>query len=185
MHSIEPYYNWRHLYIAEEDEQSPFFGHQYSEFEFSNTIYNYYIHPQWDEIGSRTLYIKIIYADYDLNMAIIELIGEWNDVIENDIETLKRTIIEHLIAKKIYKFIFIGENILTFHGHGNDYYEEWYEEINSYGGWITFVNFLPQTIQDFKQEKIHHYIHFIEIENWRTIQPEHLFQTIDNTILNF
>lgn len=24
MHGIEPFYNWRHLYIASEDNQSPF-----------------------------------------------------------------------------------------------------------------------------------------------------------------
>ena len=49
MQDIEPYYNWRHLYVAEEDESSPFFGRTYSEFEYSMTLYNYYIHPQWDE----------------------------------------------------------------------------------------------------------------------------------------
>ena len=55
MQDIEPYYNWRHLYTAEEDPQSPFYGRIYSEFEFTHTVYNYYIHPQWDEFGSRTL----------------------------------------------------------------------------------------------------------------------------------
>lgn len=117
-------------------------------------------------------------------MAFIELIGEWNDIIENDIETLKGTIIEHLISKKIYKFIFIGENVLTYHGDRNDYYAEWFEDVNEFGGWISFINFSEHTIQDFKQENIHHFVHFFEIENWRTIQPELLFQTIDNMILN-
>ncbi len=51
MHEIEPFYNWRHIYVSEEDERSPFYGRVYSEFEFSQTIYNYYIHPQWDEFG--------------------------------------------------------------------------------------------------------------------------------------
>ena len=65
MHDIEPFYNWRHLYVSEEDERSPFYGRIYSEFEFTQTIYNYYIHPQWDEFGSRTLYMKVLLADYD------------------------------------------------------------------------------------------------------------------------
>ena len=82
MHDIEPYYHWRHLYTAEADPRSIFFGRTYSEFEFSQTVYNYYIHPQWDEFGSKTLYLKILYADYDSKFAIIELIGEWNDAIE-------------------------------------------------------------------------------------------------------
>ena len=59
MHEIEPFYNWRHIYIAEEDPKSPFYKRTYSEFEYSQTVYNYYIHPQWDDFGSKTLYIKI------------------------------------------------------------------------------------------------------------------------------
>ena len=51
-----------------------------SEFEYSNTVYNYYIHPQWDDIGSGTLYMKELYADYENGFAILEFIGEWNDV---------------------------------------------------------------------------------------------------------
>ena len=90
MQDIEPYYNWRHLYTAEEDKRSPFYGRQYSEFEYSLTLYNYYIHPQWDDFGSRTLYMKLLYADYDQQFAILELLGEWNDAIENDIMTLRR-----------------------------------------------------------------------------------------------
>ena len=35
LQDIEPYYNWRHLYAAEEDKLSPFYGRTYSEFEFS------------------------------------------------------------------------------------------------------------------------------------------------------
>jgi len=59
MHNLEPFYNWRHIYVSEEDPLSPFYGRSYSEFEFSHTVYNYYIHPQWDDFGSRTLYLKI------------------------------------------------------------------------------------------------------------------------------
>ena len=66
MQDIEPYYQWRELYIASEDELSPFHGVVYSEFEFSNTVYNYFIHPQWDDFGSNTLYLKIIFVDYDV-----------------------------------------------------------------------------------------------------------------------
>ena len=81
MHDIEPYYSWRHLYIASEDKKSPFFGRQYSEFEFTHAVYNYLIHPQWDEMGSATLYLKVLYANYETGFAVIELIGEWNDAI--------------------------------------------------------------------------------------------------------
>ena len=65
MQDIEPYYNWRHMYVAEEDMRSPFHGRTYSEFEYSQTLYNFYIHPQWDDFGSRTLYLKILFVEYD------------------------------------------------------------------------------------------------------------------------
>ena len=124
MHDIEPYYNWRHLYTAEEDSKSPFFGRTYSEFEFTQTVYNYYIHPQWDDIGSQTLYLKVLYADYEIGFAVIELIGEWNDAIENDIMTLKRELIDKMVFQGISKFIMIGENVLNFHSSDECYYEE-------------------------------------------------------------
>ena len=184
MHTIEPYYNWRHLYTAEEDELSPFYGREYSEFEFSNTVYNYYIHPQWDDIDSRTLYIKILFVDYDYNFAIIELMGEWNDAIENDIQTLKRNIIDLLIARHIYKFILIGENILNFHSDDDSYYEEWYDDIKEEGGWIAAMNIPDQTQHDFKKARITNYISFLEDEKWRTFNPMHFFEKIDNEMID-
>jgi len=183
MHEIEPYYNWRHLYTAEEDEQSPFFGKEHSEFEFSNTVYNYFIHPQWDEFGSRTLYLKVLYADYDFNFAIIEMIGEWNDAIENDIMQLKRSLIDFMIAKKIYKFILITENVLNFHSSDADYYEEWYDDIKDEGGWIVSINMPEQTQYDFRRSRLDRYVRQMENYNWRTFQPLHFFQLIDNKML--
>ena len=99
MHDIEPYYKWRERYIAAEDDQSPFFGQQYDEFQYSNKIYNYFIHPQWDEFGSATLYAKVLMADYDEHYAIIEFIGEWNDCLTNDIMHLKRNVIDAMIRQ--------------------------------------------------------------------------------------
>ena len=122
MHHIEPYFSWQHLYSASDDNLSPFYGREYSEFEYSTTIYNHYIHPQWDDIGSPTLFIKILFADYNEGFAIIELFGEWNDCINNDIMFLKRDIADQLILHGINKFILIGENILNFHSSDDCYY---------------------------------------------------------------
>lgn len=183
MHDIEPYYNWRHLYTAEEDELSPFYGREYSEFEFSNTVYNYYIHPQWDEFGSRTLYLKVLYADYDLNFVIIEMLGEWNDAVENDIMQLKRSIIDPMLAKGIDKFILITENVLNFHSSDSEYYEEWYEDIKDDGGWIVSINMPEATKYDFHVSHIDRYIRQLESDNWRTFNPQHFFQLIDNRML--
>ena len=179
---IEPYYNWRHIYVSEEDERSPFYGRIYSEFEFSQTVYNYYIHPQWDEFGSRTLYLKVLLADYDEQYAIIELIGEWNDAIENDIMSLKRKVLEKFMEQKIYKFILIGENVLNFHSDTRDYYEELHEELIDENGWIVCLNIPEQTQYDFRQAKLNRYLELMELENWRTYKPFHLFKKINNEL---
>ena len=154
MHDIEPFFNWRHIYVAEEDTSSPFFGRTYSEFEYSQTVYNYYIHPQWDDFGSRTLYLKIIYVDYELNFAIIEMIGEWNDAIENDIMELKREIFDLLYTLKIYKYILIAENVLNFHSSDKEYYQEWYEELSEVNGWAVILNMPEATKHDFKKKNL-------------------------------
>jgi len=182
MHDIEPFYNWRHIYISEEDERSPFYGRVYSEFEFSQTIYNYYIHPQWDDFGSRTLYMKVLMADYEEHYAIIELIGEWNDAIENDIMELKREVMDVFFGEGLNKFILITENVLNFHSGDKDYYEEWYDEVSDVEGWIACVNMPEQTQHDFRKAKLNRYIELEEIENWRIYKPFHLFKKIDEQI---
>lgn len=182
MHDIEPFFNWRHLYTAEEDARSPFFGRTYSEFEYSQAVYNYYIHPQWDEFGSRTLYMKILYVDYELQFAIMELIGEWNDAIENDIMTLKRDVIDKLEEEKITKFILIAENVLNFHSGDKDYYQEWFEEITDENGWAVLLNMPDASQYDFRKKKLHYFIELMDLPDWRTYKPEHLFRMIDDRI---
>ena len=183
MQDIEPFYNWRHIYIAEEDPKSPFFGRKYSEFEYSQTVYNYYIHPQWDDFGSRTLYLKIIYADYELHFAIIELLGEWNDAIENDIMELKREVMDLLYKQGIYKYILIAENVLNFHSSDKEYYQEWYEEISEENGWIVALNMPEATQQDFRKKKLNYFIELIELPEWRVYKPYHLFRKIDDELM--
>ena len=183
MHVIEPYYNWRHIYTAEEDQRSPFYGREYSEFQFTQTIYNYYIHPQWDDFGSSTLYLKILFTDYELGFAIIELIGEWNDAIENDIMTLKREVIDRLIANDIRKFILVGENILNFHSSDDCYYEEWYEDVVEDGGWMVILGLPEQSRYDFTRAGVDRYLMIIEIEEWRTYSAVNLFTRVDNQVI--
>ncbi len=183
MHEIEPFFNWRHLYVADEDKRSPFYGRVYSEFEFSQTVYNYYIHPQWDEFGSRTLYMKILFADYDQHFVIIELIGEWNDAIENDIMILKRDVVDKLEEEGITKYILITENVLNFHSGDKDYYTEWFDEITDANGWMVALNMPVATQHDFRKKKLNYFIELMEIPNWRVFKPEHLFQKINDEIM--
>ena len=185
MQDIEPFYNWRHLYVAEEDKRSPFYGRNYSEFEFTNTVYNYYIHPQWDEFGSKTLYMKILFVDYEQNYAIIELIGEWNDAIENDIMTLRRDVTDELYSKGIHKFILIAENVLNFHSSDDSYYEEWNEQVADNGGWVVVLNMPEQSQHDFKRTRLTNYAPLIDIPQWRTMKPDVLFQYVDNWMIKY
>ncbi|MBK7097408.1 MAG: hypothetical protein IPH58_02365 [Sphingobacteriales bacterium] len=182
MHDIEPFYNWQHIYVSEEDERSPFYGIEHSEFEYTDTVYNFYIHPQWDYFGSRTLYLKVLMADYEEHFAIIEMIGEWNDAVENDIMTIKREVIENFMDQGIYKYILIAENVLNFHSGDIDYYEELHEELSDENGWIVCLNMPEQTQYDFRKAKLNQFIELKEIENWRAYKPYHLYKRIDNEI---
>ncbi|MFP5471761.1 MAG: hypothetical protein ACLGGV_09205, partial [Bacteroidia bacterium] len=155
MQDLEPYYHWRNLYTAEEDPRSPFFEKEYSEFFYTDKIYNHYIHPQWDSIGSSTLFLKLLYTDYEDGFAIIELIGEWNDLLYNDIMFLKRDFIDFLTHEGISKFILIGENILNFHSSDECYYEEWYEDVED--GWIALLNFRTHVLEDLRRSNIDSY----------------------------
>ncbi|MBX7181123.1 MAG: hypothetical protein K1X82_03335 [Bacteroidia bacterium] len=182
MHDIEPFYHWDSHYSAESDPFSPFYQVEHSELYFTNTVYNYYIHPQWENFGSSTLYLKILYADYtDSNAAIIELIGEWNDALHNDIMYLKREIVDHFSSRGINHFILIGENVLNFHSSDDEYYQEWMEDVED--GWIVFLNFREHVIREMKLSRIHHCVELVEEEfNWRKYQPLELIHQINSFI---
>jgi len=183
MHDIEPFYNWRHLYIASEDERSPFFGREYSEFFFSSSIYNYFIHPQWDGFGSATLYLKILYVNYEEKFCIIELLGEWNDCLYNDIMYLKRNVVEYLEEQGITKFILIGENVLNFHHDDDSYYQEWFDEIED--GWIACVNFRDHVVNEFEEASLDYYLAMGGKLNelpWRTSEPLKVYQAVERVL---
>jgi hypothetical protein len=180
---LEPYYRWRDLYRSEDDDLSPFFEREYSEFEYTHTIYNYAIHPQWDEFGSPTLYIKILFVDYDKTFAVLEMMGEWNDAITNDIMFLKRNVIEALVENGITKFILIGENVLNFHASDDSYYEEWFQDIED--GWIAAINFQEHVLEEFRKSNIDYYLNFGgELDNmiWRKFSPMQLYSQIQHTM---
>lgn len=187
MHDIEPFYRWRDLYIASEDERSPFYQREYNEFYFTKQIYNYYIHPQWDEFGSNTLYLKLLFADYEEGSAILELIGEWNDCLHNDIMYLKRNLIEPMMEAGISRFALICENVLNFHGSDDCYYEEWAEEVRDNDGWICFVNTLNHVSDEMHTTRLQYYVHFgpgFDDVNWRPMTPQVFIHSLDNAIRN-
>lgn len=184
MHTIEPYFFWASLYDASLDERSPLYGRRYHDSLCTNTVYNYYIHPQWDEIGSNTLYIKILYASYELRFCVIELMGEWNDCLYNDIMYLKRNIAEHMIDEGINKFILIGENVLNYHAAENDYYQEWCEDVED--GWIAVLNLREHVIKEFETIFVGTYLAMggrLNHLNWRPLSPEQLFDEVEKRLV--
>jgi hypothetical protein len=184
MHEIEPFYNWEKYYSSADDEKSPFYGAEYNITHYTNDIYGYYIHPLWDFIGSETLYIKVLFADYDKRFAVIELFGEWNDTLHNDIMHLKRNVIDLMVREHINKFILIGENVLNFHGSDDCYYEEWFEDVED--GWIAAVNFREFVFDEWKKYNLDSYINYggtMEVDEWRTMSPLVFFERISKQIL--
>ncbi|MVM33002.1 hypothetical protein GO755_23375 [Spirosoma sp. HMF4905] len=184
MQDIEPFYGWEKYYTASEDEQSPFYEREYNMQQYENTIYGYYIHPLWDDIGSETLYCKILFANYDRQYVVIELFGEWNDTLHNDIMYLKRQVIDPLVQEGIKYFILISENILNFHGSDDSYYEEWFEDVED--GWIAAIH-SPEFIErEWKKYHLDYYINFggtLDIANWRTLKPANLFELVNSLII--
>ena len=187
MHTIEPYYAWRNHYVACDDLRSPFFERIYNEMSYHMKIYDHYIHPQWDNIGSTTLFIKILWVDYEEESAIIELFGEWNDCLHNDIMILKRDIIDCLQNKGICKFILIGENVLNFHYSDDSYYEEWFEEVTDRDGWIALLNFNKHVLDNmFNIDLDSYFVMGGELSefSWRTYAPDQLVNKIRDSVEN-
>lgn len=182
MHDLEPHYKWKDEYDSVKDKDSPFYGRVYSEFTFTQKVYNYFIHPQWDEFGSQTLYTKILFVDYEKRFAIIEFIGEWNDCLYNDVMFLKREIIDSLVDSGITKFVLICENVMNFHGSDDAYYEEWYDDIKEEGGWITFLNLLDHVEEEMANVRLQNYVNFGGIYqdfNWRKHKPKNIIQLLE------
>lgn len=178
MHEIEPFYRWENYYVACEDELSPFFGRTYTDY-CIDSIYGYYIHPFWDNIGSETLYVKLLFVDYERKFAIIELFGEWNDTLHNDVMHFKRTLIDVLLKRNINQFVLIGENIFNFHGSDELYYEEWFDDVEE--GWICALNFRAFVQTEWKKYRLDYYLNFggeLDLVNWRTLSPHQLYQWV-------
>lgn len=183
MHQIEPYHNWTKYYDSALDDRLPFFGKEYNYEVYSETIYGYYIDPAWDSVGSETLYVKVLYTDYNLQFTVIELIGEWNDAINNDIMTLKRNLLEFFTKEGIKKFILIGENVMNFHGSDDAYYEEWFDDVED--GWIAAVSFPDFVLEEMEKFRIDQYVNMggtLQIDNWRTMLPLNFFDIVDKLI---
>jgi hypothetical protein len=95
---------------------------------------------------------------------------------------LKRDVIDKFEVEGINKFILIAENVLNFHSGDKDYYEEWYEEVSDENGWIVCLNMPESTQYDFKKSRINYFVELMDLGNWRTYKPFHLFKKIDGEL---
>ena len=184
MHNLEPFYGWRDFYRAEDDDKSPFYEKEYNEFEFSEVIYNHYIHPQWDSIESDTLFAKIIYVNYDSGMAMVELIGEWNDAISNDIELLIANLLDFLINEGVNKIILLGTYVLNYHAGENDYYLDLLDKLE--GGWLKYLEFSEPVLNEMRANGVLDYLSPVNLQsiNWRIKQPEAILNEVNLMELN-
>jgi hypothetical protein len=124
-----------------------------------------------------------LFVDYELGYCIIELLGEWNDAIENDIMTLRRDITDIMFRQGISKYIIIAENVLNFHSSDDSYYEDWYEQLEDVGGWVAILDMPSQSQYDFKNARLTNYITLLDFPQWRTLKPELVFEQIDDIII--
>ena len=184
MHNIEPFYLWRDLYSSAQDPNALNYNQEYSEFHYTHKVYNYLLHPQWDDFGSETLFYKLLFADYDEGFCIIELIGEWNDAINNDIMQLKVELIDHLISCGIQNFAIILENVLNYHGDSDDYYQEWKDDIEVA---IYFINALPHVLSELDHYHLKYSVNFgdhLNDINWRSTKPYELLELLETRYLD-
>lgn len=185
MQDIEPFQRWEQYYNADEDERSPFYGEASNYQVYEHDIYGYYIHPDWRFIGSETLYMKLQFVDYDNGYAVLEMFGEWNDTLHNDVMHLKRNVVDLMVTEGITKYVLLGENVLNFHGGDDDYYQEWFEEVED--GWIAAVNFREHVESEMSRYRLDYYVNFggelSEMENWRTLTPIRFCEVVNGLIV--
>ena len=181
--NVEPFYGWLHLYNHEVDVRSPFHEVEHSLFEYNRKIYTFNANPLWDEIESESLLVKILYADYERGYTIIELLGEWNDLFENDFKLLCENCLTYMIDSGINKFILICENVFNVYLEHDYYYDAFHDELED-DGWLFLLKARPNVKSDFEQYNISQYFLWnptIDLLPWRKLKPWALFEAIEHS----
>lgn len=179
LQNIEPFYGWLAYYSHETDENSPFYGVEHNLFEYDRYVYTFAAHPLWDTIESESLLVKILYANYDDHYAIIELMGEWNDLFQNDFKLLCENCLTFLSDAGIKQFIFVAENVFNIYLESDDYYEAFQEEIEE--GWMCLLRARPHIQAELRQYGIDPYFYWnpdFDDLAWRKLKPWQLYQLI-------
>lgn len=182
---VEPFYGWLHLYDHKSDTTSPFHEVEHNLFYFDRFIYTFETHPLWDTIGSESLLLKILFVDYSRGYAIIELLGEWNDLFENDFRLLYEELILRLYPHGVTKFIFICENVFNAYLEDDDYYAECLEYLTENDGWLSLLRPRQRVLEEFRAYGIDEYFYwnpaFDELR-WRKLKPWQLFELFEKSM---
>jgi hypothetical protein len=172
MHEIEPFYGWLPYYTTEADDNSPFQSAAHDAFTLDKGVYEYLAHPLWEDFGSDGLLLKILYADYMRGYAIIELLGVWNDLLQNDFKLLAENCLTYLIDAGVQEFILIVENVLNIYVDADDYYEALQEELGE--GWLCLLRPRAHVIDEIEQYDIGRYFFWseeLDALHWRKLKP--------------
>jgi len=181
LHYIEPYYGWLNLYNHEQDNRSPFHQVEHNMFYFDRSINNIPAHPLWDDIGSESLLVKILFADYCKGYAIIELFGEWNDLFDNDYKLLAENCLTYLIDHGITRFILVCENVFHIYLQEDDYYQALQEELG-FEGWICTLRIRDNVWEEMESYGISPFFYrnpLLDEMPWRKLKPVQLFKLIE------
>ncbi len=185
LRDIEPFFGWLAEYSHDQDNRSPFHEVEHNLFEYDRRIYNIPAHPFWDDFGSESLLVKILYADYREGFAILELFGEWNDLFDNDFKLLAENCLTYLIDHGIRQFILICENV--FHGYfqSDDYYQALQDELED--GWICAIRLREELQEEMVRYGINGYVFwspYLDDVVWRKTKPQQLYRFVTSRLQN-
>ncbi|MBX3101122.1 MAG: hypothetical protein KF690_01280 [Bacteroidetes bacterium] len=178
---LEPFDGWLFIYSHDQDERSPFHEVEHNLFAYDRRIYTFDAHPLWDNIESESLLVKILYAQYDEGYAILELLGEWNDLHENDFRLLWDNCLHPLVTEGIYRFILICENVFNIYPDADDYYQNAQEELAEGEGWLCLLRARPQVLEELEAYGIGQYFFYsplLESLRWRKLKPWQVYAQV-------
>jgi hypothetical protein len=178
---IVPFGGWLHWYNPVADSHSPF----QPPGEDERYIYTFRAHPAWDSIDSESLLLKILYADYSNGYAVIELLGEWNDLFENDFRLLVQNCLEVLEQAGITRFVLICENVFQAYFQDTEYYEAFQDVLMENEGWIFLLRIRNDVLQELNRYGLDQYFYWseeLQYIAWRKLHPAKLFQLVNRVV---
>jgi hypothetical protein len=186
---VEPFYGWLHLYAAHRDPHSPFYNEAAIDPDKDmRYIYTFEAHPLWDHIHSESLLVKMLYADYNRGFCILQLLGEWNDLFENDFKLLYEQVLAPMLYQGVSRFIFLCENVFNVYLDQDDYYELLQEALEDTGGWLCLLRARQHVLNEFAAYGIDQYLYwnpeFDELR-WRKMKPWQLYELIERSLQQF